>query len=85
MQGTKQKQIELVYNKTINTGFAKGGKTMSETAIEKMFRYIDKDGSGTITFDEFAEYMKAKKRKRDKSMTQNKMYSTKKILQIPEI
>ena len=51
-------------------------------AIDKMFKYIDKDGSGSITFDEFATYMKRKKKKRQKSMKTTKMYSEKKLVQL---
>ena len=52
----------------MKSGFSKGGATLSDAAIDKMFKYIDKDGSGSITFDEFATYMKRKKKKRQKKI-----------------
>ena len=66
----------------LKSGFSKGGATLSDAAIDKMFKYIDKDGSGSITFDEFATYMKRKKKKRQKSMKTTKMYSEKKLVQL---
>ena len=36
----------------LKAGFNKGGASLSNAAIDKMFQYIDKDGSGSITFED---------------------------------
>ena len=43
---------------------------------------MDKDESGTITFDEFRTYMIAKKRQRSRSMKSTKAHSSKKMIQM---
>ena len=56
----------------LQLGLSRGGVKLSNQIAEKMFKHMDKDESGTITFDEFVMYMTAKKRQRARSMKSTK-------------
>ena len=47
----------------LKAGFAKGGAKLTDDKLEKMFLFLDKDDSGTISYEEFREYILMKKKK----------------------
>ena len=47
----------------LKAGFAKGGAKLTDDNLEKMFLFLDKDDSGTISYEEFREYILMKKKK----------------------
>ena len=44
------------------TGFAKGGAKLTDDNLEKIFLLLDKDGSSTISYEEFEVLLMKKKK-----------------------
>ena len=50
----------------LKAGFEKGGAKLNDDYLEKMFLFVDKDNSGSISYEEFREYLMMKKKKSKK-------------------